>query len=494
MQYPSSDLENRRLMFALPGPALSRMVVDREVLMALTDTIIDSQRQSEMDLAAAKGLLSRRSCPVFRRRLWRPMVFQQTDLTESSASFAYYGEGFKYGDDNLFYGQPVQRKVYSLPAPANLKQLVALCESPVATTVLLPGVDFQLNTSRQVIEFFLDPFANPAFTKVQITGADGLPSQTLRLWAWQADADQEMMWQYYGYAVRLRYPSSAAYKRLINATWDAHVNGPTESSFRQAVAAALGIELCATDGEVVEVVTRTQDSRLQIVTDSHVYTFSSSAKPCVVVGDTVYADDPLVAGIEFDATRGPGVLLDRDMLGSEYRSGLLFVNQLVPLTYSTDELGWADARFAVYGLPEDVATFWANLVAYGHRTGKTLARALDTRTGGNGEPQPQNLPAQVNPFELVMSLLRPSFKLVALDTGLTADGAPGLGALRSIRETLSPATSVRFVITLDFETEYATVAPDADAAGCVFENVLVFDAETVPLPMEGQPLFVAALQ
>jgi hypothetical protein len=274
------------------------------------------------------------------------------------------------------------------------------------TRVWQRGLDFRVWRGR--IEFWAQPLPEDA--------------DSLTTWAFRPSLDSAALWRLHGYVLGAYGASSPAYRRLLAALLRGQVQGGSSGSLGEALGALTDSPVAA-GSETVEAVFL-QGERWWIVTDSRAYSAASDATPVVGVGDRVRRGDPLVNAFEIhEFNRGQvpadllGVTIPAELLGFPATGGLLFRNQSLPTTVTSQD-GVTRWEFPVAGDPADVQRFWDEVHSRGLANPPTLARLLDRRENPVGEPAAANLPATVNPCQfLAAHYLRHHAFLVRLRPG-----------------------------------------------------------------------------
>jgi len=100
-----------------------------------------------------------------------------------------------------------------------------------------------------------------------------------------------------------------------------------------------------------------------------------------------------------------GVTASFGLLKGPYFGAISLPNRDVAVTVTQDTAGRTVVEFEVGGYPGDIDSFWDAVHAYGCRQGYTLANYLDTRPNAYGEPGAADLPATVNPMNLLLRYL-----------------------------------------------------------------------------------------
>lgn len=279
--------------------------------------------------------------------------------------------GFSIRADQMVLGSAGNgRPAYGYPAPGAAAWITF---GPSAGPLLVGGVDFSV--SDDYVWFNADPILTAPVryltwsSGTALTGADG----------WWGEYQE---------------PPPA-------------VEPPTGTVAAMSAAIAILCDSPATGaaGEVVEDVWLGGDA-YRVVTNIAGYALPAGDAAAVVVGDTLPLGSPL--GTAWTLTRlGPN------------KPGLPYITTPASfhLGVTTAGITWRDSsvptiidtagdrtriRWALGGTLSDVNAFWAASHAYGTEVGaRSLARAMDTRTGATDDPGPGSLPTYVNPLEFV---------------------------------------------------------------------------------------------
>lgn len=262
------------------------------------------------------------------------------------------------------------RGVYSYPAPPDAPAWVTGPSSAVGP-VWCRGVDYELVDDR--IVFDVDPLETFTPRTVWVAGS---PVAAVDLWYGRSAAARD--------ATEKEPGTYAALVAAVTAACDSPAAGGTET-----------VEAVDSDA-----------TGYRVVTDAAVYRLAAADTPAVSVGDVLSAGDPL--GTAWALTRlGPTkptlthLTLPVEFLQGATVGGITWYDEVVPVAVDTDS-GRTRVRFRLGATDEtDFDAFWAAGHANGIANGLTLADALDARTSPTTEPMAADLPAFVNPLELV---------------------------------------------------------------------------------------------
>lgn len=417
--------------------------------------------QVYLNYLEAIATISRFDCPVFHREEWVHLTFRESDL---EAALIRYGDGVEYGEGYL-YGTRAERQEYAITLPANLRGAQFMFNRIIQPSLTYTsGVDFEIDTQKNVITFRENPFENRLVSKRNIVDSDGtVLDREASLWIYSGKLDLEYLWYHWGYALQAYMESSDYYKDFLNALADCYVQGPSLAAIQGLVAALTGVPIVQEDTEIVEVVIQTADVA-QVVTDQHVYELQPNANILVTEGDVLRGGNPLTDAfllLELNERLPtqlelPGFSFGSAFLVGDYFSTLLFENKDVDLEYwGVDSHGKTVVTFEVSGFPTDVMQFWANVHQRGLLEGRVLADYLDTREIQETPPTPSNLPAQVNPLQLVLdNLMDNNLMLIVLRPDQFPGDAPGVAFFSYLRRAMQPQVTYIVYVEVNAGSEY----------------------------------------
>ena len=344
------------------------------------------------------------------------------------------------------------------------------------------GVDFQIVNGS--IIFQENPFDNPLTAIREVFDGNTVVDREMGVWAFRAVIDREYLFEQFGYVLQLSLESSQRYKDLINAAFDALVEGTTVLAIQKMFEAFTGVDLVKEDTETVEMI-RVEVGRTLVVTDKTVYQYGTDANVVVTEGQEVRAGDSLVDALtffEFNRGQCPSVedvrsiVLGRGYLIPGFFGDLVFENEDKDLVVETDEEGFTKLSWELGGFPGDVEKFFDDLHERGLAEGETLANLLDTRTNKVGEPGPTNLPATINPLQfLCENVLRNNGYIVRLRTSGFGPDAVGLNSAKIVRKLHQPQTALFIIAELALVEEPITMdGPGTDTSPGFEEDLVTF--------------------
>jgi hypothetical protein len=183
--------------------------------------------------------------------------------------------------------------------------------------------------------------------------------------------------------------------------------GPTSIRLMIGAGRAFGHPVCEKDEEtVVSVIT---DRRgIAVITDQSVYRFPTAASILVAAGDSLLLGQPISSAVKwYDLATGaypdvPALAVSKTDLGAAYIGGLIFPNEYRDVLV-TSQADRTKIQVELDGTQADQQTFWDEVHTRGVAGGNTLANFLDNRPNPVGEPTASNLPATLNPYQLLLS-------------------------------------------------------------------------------------------
>lgn len=458
-----TELDDAAGLLDLVGSFWSQTYSGSDFVASTLHAKAQQQAQAHLDLLDLVAAIGRFDVPVFRKENWTLVLLKESERNlPNLAKF----DGTHAFDDGLLYGVPAPGPV-AWPAPPGMVSAPVLTDRITApTTTRTAGLDFYV--AGGAVVFRTDPFLDPAAAVAESRTAAGLPDRVCALWAYRGEFDRDTVYLQFGYALAARFKSSPQYKRLVNAMFDALVEGTTVRAVEDFLSAVCDVPLAAAD-ERVQLVTADARHKL-VVTPKNVYALSNQARVTVAAGDELKAGDPVCDALVFHETNRGAVpdgvsalALGRGLLNSGYFRELVFENKDVPLVVEEGVDGYTRVSFAVSGWPGDVEKFWDDVHARGVAAGATLAMALDTRANKDGQPTAAALPATVNPLEfLVANLFRGSLTVVTCRPAAFGKGAVGLHAARLLRRLVPAWNALVILVRHDFADEVDPDLADED--------------------------------
>lgn len=489
--YPSADFNRGNDLLVQLGSYWSQFFDDRDIVQVLMRGLGHLHAQVQQDFDETVASLSRLDIPPFHTENWYFLRLLESDRDRV---LNLYGEDLIYGPDGVLYGAPTSRlEVFPLPITtfgpfAQIRfQIFNRLISPSRS--LTSGLDFRLDRDRNLIIFSEDPFADELTAKRDVFDDSGaLVDRELGLWVFHGEFDSDFIFRHYGFVVDAKDRSSDLYKLMVNALWDAHVEGLSKLRLGQFLSALSGHPFTRNAGEVVEVI-RNEPGRRLVVTDKEVYEFPEGTVLTVAVGDTLLLGQLMSEAAEIielsdptnrDLSRIPALSLGESSLSGPFIGELVFRNKVVPFDFTVDENDCAEVRFEISGFPADIETFWRQAQAEGKASGATLAELLDQRPNPSGQPAAANIPATVNPLEFIIdNLLENNLFVILMKPGQFTADAPGLEHFRSLRAVVPPHTAFVSIIELQAETDIIELEDTTEGAISFLGNSVPADEISV---------------
>jgi hypothetical protein len=454
--YPTTDLDRGRKLLSLLGSFWSSVYERRDVIQKYCEARGETAQQVYLNCMEALRALSRYEVPIFHEQNWHLHVIKRSDQRFDTFT---------------------SRFVWDIP-PDFVRAPLIMNRLADPSVVLSYGVDFVIEPLQRKYLFEADPFLDSRWGTRPVFDGDAQVDTELFLWIFKGQFDWKYVYEHWGYVLNTALESSEAYRDFLNAIFDALAGGTALEQVQLAFATMMGLPL-AVGGETVEALI--EDSRGQVVvTEKGAYRVPADAELTVSRGEVLIPGQSFIDGLQF-AELNNGVVPDwvnalvlgRGMLVGQFHSDLVFDNQDLPLTVTSDEDGYTRIEFPIGGFPLDVEEFWDRVHYQGRARGKTLAELMDTRTNTEGgQPEASNLPATVNPVKfLAENVLRNNAILVRVKMASMADDAIGLSPARLLRKIVPPGTALLVLIEVSPKTTSVILdsAPTATTPGGRYE-------------------------
>jgi len=479
--FPTSDLDDSRKLISSLGSFWATTYVAKDQIKSFVQAMSLSATQAHNNSVEMADARSRHDIPIFHTENWYPIVIKKSETNLAPINFLKFNEtGLRFdGVDQILFNQTASRNVFAFPVP---KALAAVCQ--IFDQISLPKIGLSQNIDFAIVDssiaFIRDPFAQDLFKKTPVF-VDGLiADETITLWAFKAQFDYDWLFRQFGYSVDLRVKTSNNSKKFINTILTGLVDGAaTATTLTKALSAIFDIPVALSSGEIVEVVAR-DNAGIVIVTDKHVYRFSATSVPTVVVGDILTKNATMIAGfltIELNHGRVPetltGLAIDHGFTAACFYGDLVFENRAVPLEVITNHpSAYTYIKFPLVGLPQDIQHFFDELHARGlenlpdlnapicedsPRKQGTLAHILSGRNIALGEPDAADLPDTINPLVFIAeNVLRNNVVIVTINISALGPNHLGLHNIRHIRQLLPPYMALIVAYTLDAQIDAIT--------------------------------------
>lgn len=449
MGYPRTDYDNPKKLLSLLGSFWLNTYQGSGLVESIVSARTQLDAQAHLHLLDLIASISRFHVPVFRSEDWFFLTLYESQRNTTAYDQLHYDGSFTYGSPQQLYGGFQSSNYSAWPAPAGLQETTAILNRITdASLTLIAGVDYFLAANGSVLVFRDNPFTNPLVAKRDVFQDNTVIDRECGLWIYRGKFDIQNVYTQFGYV--LDFPvnrSGERYRQMVNAVYDALVQGTTARSLEEFFAAVAGVHL-ARETETVRFVF-TDSKAKWVITDKNAYSFSKTAQITVAVGDNLRAGDTLCDAVSFHSFHGgvtpswlDALTVDVNILAEGYHQGLIFENQDVPLLVEEDINGRTKVSWQIQGFPGDIDKFWDDVHSNGLQRGQTLAQLLDLRPQPQSEdPGPGSLPATINPLHfLVRNLFRNNAFLIRLKTASFGPGALGLAACRLLRMIINSAS------------------------------------------------------
>lgn len=466
--YPLNDLDRADTILSFLGSLWATSYQGQHQVADVIRGKASLEKQTHLDLLELVASTSRFDVPLFHTDNWYLLRLSESDLNTGQSSLPRYVGDATYGPGGIAYDTPVSQTLHVWDIDEDLVSVPMLLNRITeASLTLVEGTDYVVEDG--AIKFRKNPFDNPRIAKRDVIDREGnTVDREVGLWVYRGQFDYKTVYRQFGYVLQLNMQSDQNYKDLINAVMDALVEGSAVDHLEQAMSAVTGIPLVREDLEIVERVI-SESGRNLVITDKHVYRFSTSATITVEAGDTLNAGDPMSDGLLFyDMGRGetppaekvPAITTGRGLLAEGYFGDLTWRN--VDVTLNREDVdGRVKVSWELGGWPGDVEKFFDDMHAKGLSDGTTLAQLLDTRPNPSGEPPLGALPTTINPAQfLAENVLRNNgiIAVIQIDEGVRG---VGLEAARILRKVIPPHALLLLVVTVPYTEDPITM----DSAG-----------------------------
>ena len=447
---PEGILSSQPVLLGWLGSFWSEVFEDREFAGHLQGARSLRLAQLYLDVMEAASLVDRESAPVFHRERWTPIRLRRSDRNRAAPGFVRIGmESAVVGrqTDEVYAGEVFTiggldvslSGMTAFPAPEGAVSARCIVDSiSRPSAVLRRGVDFDVVNGTLLVRSEFDPFSDGSPFPLFSEGDDGAASRggdgdEAVLWACDTEVDRGFVYSHTGYAVGLETASTEAMKRVVNAVWDAVVEGSTPRSLSALVSAICGVPVALHDGETVRSVVAAPDGTY-IVTDRESYRLPRGSRPAdgVSEGSVLeryqqldgrfrvypYVTDPgklpecLPYGHRFKVDV-PSVDIPPSLLAADVSGGFsVGWDERDVETCGEDANGNPRLRFRLDGSDDDNDAFWSRVWDGYERSG----RSMEGLFGGSGKVVPAEF--------FLRNLVGANTVVVAIDsTGLDA-GAP----------------------------------------------------------------------
>src|SRR5262245_21744518 len=235
--YPAGDLDRPGRLLAVLGSFWASTFAGGYEVESLAAARGQLDAQAQLDVAELVAAVSRFTVPVFHTENWYFLTLKESDRNQTPVDFARFDGTYQFVDPpQIYFGVATGHDAYSWLLPPGLVEAKLILNRVTGASVTLTeGVDYVLKGG--VISFRDDPFANPAIACRNLFQDNVVVDREVGLWAYRGQFDLATAYLQFGYAVAIKAASSEGYKELLNAVYDALVEGTSCRSTEEAIAA-----------------------------------------------------------------------------------------------------------------------------------------------------------------------------------------------------------------------------------------------------------------
>tara|TARA_R110000751_G_scaffold116345_3_gene215922 strand:+ start:9958 stop:11517 length:1560 start_codon:yes stop_codon:yes gene_type:complete len=462
-KYPQNDFDSPDKLLSLLGSFWATTYLGNNFVQDIAAVTASMAQQTHLQMLELVASVSRFNIPIFHQDNWYPLTVLESEINTDEGLISKYttpSANVYKSIDPLNYGEIQSQTFFSVSRPDDLHDVKLIFDRIAEPQEeFVQGIDYWLQDS--VITFRENPFNNAALPKVDVLDSTGaIVDQQLTLWLYRGQWDWKLIYEQFGYALRLQLDSSEGYKSVVNAIFDAFVEGTSVRAQQLLLASVYGVPLVREQSETVETVASDAD-KLNIITDRHAYQFPIGTTVTVSVGDVLAAGDPLTDLFRvFELNRGDSIsaadisalTVGSGVLAYGYWGAITFDNETVDVVVEEDVNGYTRVSWELGGFPFDVDKFWDDVHASGVATGQTLAMLLDIRPSPVGQPAAASLPSTINPLQfLADNILRNNAFVVKVKPGSQLAGQLAFLPVDQLRKVQPPHTLMLLIVELDNE-------------------------------------------
>lgn len=309
--------------------------------------------------------------------------------------------------------------------------------------VLFRGIDFQLEPWGEGLRilFSLDILAtNESELFVELDENNVEVDRFLELRIIEPKIADSPIAKNWGWLLNYPTVTNEDQRKALFSLKDCLTHGCNLENMTIGLGRAFGNPVCEVHNEVVKYLLVYPTEQL-VITDQSVYHYPTTVTINVAVGDKLKKCQQISSAIKWYNINKPGdvdlpsLAISQSELGPDYHSDIIFPNQLLPTTVST-QANYTKLTVPLYGDALSVETYWNDVHTRGIAAGMTLAQSLDSRANPTTEPEAMHLPTDMNPMvELLLeNLFRFNVILLSVDTNQvnSVSGFEFLNALQKL--------------------------------------------------------------
>jgi len=224
---------------------------------------------------------NRNTVPVFHRERWYAHTIKESAVKTLETSAWNFDDKtpiiFGNSSHEVELSQVNVTDEYTIPIPADFAD-VSIIQNAITTPTLIftKNIDFIIDKKNKVLVFKNNPFLNTAFEKTSIFENGVVTDRELTLWFFGTHFDKKYIYEHIGHVIDLNIESSETYRDLVNIILDAIITGTSVDHVERLISLWADIPLVKEEVEIIEEM-YTGNGYKTVVTDKHVYNFSSGA-------------------------------------------------------------------------------------------------------------------------------------------------------------------------------------------------------------------------
>lgn len=324
--YPTNSVTDGQFLYRALGSFWSQLFSDKAALKGYTLGMAEELIQSYYNLVEVVKQFSVKDIDLLHREKWKALLIKKSEFNALPV---------QAGDDLVFGQQPITDALYanklfrvgfpkessnafSFKPSFSLKKFGALANRIISPSlILLPGVDIIFKND--ALLFNKNLFTDPSVPRAKLITGEGvqatyidasgnvLDDEFIVMWLYNAEQDNEELYNNFGVLFDLHLQTSQNYKDLLKALMNLSVEGPTITALNKALAALMDVPVVIDPVETVED-KYTLDTYNYVITDKNVYRTPAAYQWAsgVVVGAQLHAGDVLTNNVKlFDTAIDP---------------------------------------------------------------------------------------------------------------------------------------------------------------------------------------------
>jgi hypothetical protein len=318
--YPAGDITDGQYLYRSLGSFWTQIFQDKNALKGYTRGMAEEATQAYRRLVEVIQQYSVKDIPILHKEKWKPLYIKKSDFNKTpllfkpdDAVFGFQPESDRFYANQLFrFGYPKEsnrKTVFSYTPGFSLKKFSTISNRIISPSLLLiHGVDVIIKDS--TLFFNTDLFENEYIPKSKLISDAGEPvtfkdtegntleDELIVLWLYNAEIDEQSLYNNFGVLYDLYMPSSDSYKNILKAIINLSVEGPTINALSIAFASIAGLPVVIEPVERIEDV-YSDDLYNYVVTDKNTYkvTRKKPLSPSVIKGRVFYAGEILASGV-----------------------------------------------------------------------------------------------------------------------------------------------------------------------------------------------------